>query len=104
MKSKLLVTVLFAIAGAGAVQAQGMKGMEMKEAKGEVHRTTGIVTRVDKGKVMIKHDPVPSLKWPTMTMAFAVKDKAVMDKLAKDKKIDFEFTKEGKDYVVTSVK
>jgi len=29
---------------------------------------------------------------------------ALMDKLAKDKKVDFEFKQEGGDYVVTSVK
>jgi Cu/Ag efflux protein CusF len=37
-------------------------------------------------------------------MAFSVKDKAVLDKLAKDKKVDFEFKEQGKDYVITDVK
>jgi Cu/Ag efflux protein CusF len=39
-----------------------------------------------------------------MNMKFTVKDKAVLDKLPKDKKVDFEFKQEGKDYVITSVK
>ena len=71
-----------------------------------VHHATGVVTRVDaaKGKVTIKHDPVQSLNWPGMTMAFTVKDKATLDKLSKDKKIAFDFKEEGKDYVITSVK
>jgi Cu(I)/Ag(I) efflux system protein CusF len=44
------------------------------------------------------------MKWPAMTMAFTVKDKALMDKLAKDRKVDFEFEQQGREHVVTSVK
>jgi Cu/Ag efflux protein CusF len=39
-----------------------------------------------------------------MTMAFTVKDKALLDKLAKNKKVDFEFRQEGKDYVIIDIK
>ena len=62
------------------------------------------MTKVDKDKVTIKHGPVPTINWPSMTMAFKVKDKALMDKLTKDRKVDFEFRQEGGDYVVTTVK
>lgn len=92
------------------VHAQAMKGMEMKGetrgAKAAAHKASGEVMRVDaaKGKVTIKHGPVQSLGWPAMSMAFTVKDKALLDKLGKGKKVDFEFRQEGKDYVVTSVK
>jgi len=107
MKNRTLVLALFALAAAGTAYAQsgGMTGMDTKkDAKGPVHKATGVVTKVDKDKVTIKHEPVRSMNWPSMTMAFKVKDKALMDKLAKDKKVDFEFKQEGKDYVVTSVK
>jgi len=77
---------------------------EKKDAKSAVHNATGVVTKVEKNKVTIKHEPVRTLNWPGMTMAFIVKDKALMEKLAKDKKVDFEFRQEGRDYVVTSVK
>ena len=79
---------------------------ERKAAKGAAHKATGVVTKVDPagGKVTIRHEPVQSLKWPGMTMAFKVKDKALLDKLPKDKKVDFEFVQQGKDYVVTAVK
>ena len=71
-----------------------------------VHKAAGVVTKVDaaKKKVTIKHEPVRSLNWPSMSMAFTVKDKALLDKLPKDKRVEFEFVQEGKDYVVTSVK
>jgi len=69
------------------------------------HKATGIVTRAPaNGTVTIKHDPVPSLKWPGMTMGFVVKDKALADKLKPGAKIEFEFVQDGRDYVVTSVK
>jgi Cu(I)/Ag(I) efflux system protein CusF len=70
------------------------------------HKASGTVTKVDaaKQRVTIKHGPVESLKWPGMTMGFAVKDKATLDKLAKDNKVEFEFVEQGKDYVITSVK
>jgi len=39
-----------------------------------------------------------------MTMGFTVKDKALLGKLAIEKKIDFEFIEQGKSYVITAVK
>jgi Cu/Ag efflux protein CusF len=117
MKRKVVIIALSVLTAAGTASAQSgaMKGMDMKDmpmkgmdtkkdAKGSVHKATGVVTKVDKDKVTIKHEPVLSMNWPSMTMAFKVKDKALMDKLAKDKKVDFEFKQEGRDYVVTSVK
>jgi Cu/Ag efflux protein CusF len=110
MKYGIAIAVLFALAVTGVASAQsgGMKGMdtrmEKKGADGAVHKATGVVTKVENDKVTIKHGPVPSINWPSMTMAFKVKDKALMEKLGKDKKVDFEFKQEGGEYVVTSVK
>jgi Cu(I)/Ag(I) efflux system periplasmic protein CusF len=72
----------------------------------QVHKGTGVVTSVDRnaGKVTLKHDPIKTLNWPSMTMGFAVKDKALLDNVAKDRKVDFEFVQEGKQYVITSIK
>jgi Cu(I)/Ag(I) efflux system protein CusF len=115
----LLVALSISVMPLAHAQSQGMGGMDMKGdmkgmdmktdkkgAKGTVHKATGVVTKVDaaKNKVTIKHEPVQSMKWPAMNMAFTVKDKATLDKLPKDKKVEFEFVQEGKDYVITSVK
>jgi Cu(I)/Ag(I) efflux system protein CusF len=74
--------------------------------KAAVHKTTAVVKEAvpGKGKVTLAHDPVKSLNWPAMTMGFAVKDKALFDKLAVCQKVDVEFTQQGPDYVVTAVK
>jgi Cu(I)/Ag(I) efflux system protein CusF len=39
-----------------------------------------------------------------MTMTFAVRDKALLEKLQPGRKIDFQFVRQGKDYVITGVK
>jgi Cu(I)/Ag(I) efflux system protein CusF len=96
--------------GMGGMDMKGdMKGMDMKsekKAKSQTHKASGTVTKVDpaKSSVTIAHGPVQSMKWPAMTMTFKVNEKAMLDQLAKDKKVDFEFKQQGKDYVITSVK
>jgi Cu(I)/Ag(I) efflux system protein CusF len=104
---KRIVMLVSAIVLAMPLHAQ-MKGMDMKAEKKDAatHKARGVVTRVDpnRSSVTIKHDPVASLNWPSMSMGFIVKDKALLEKLKKDQKVDFEFVQQGKDYVVTSVK
>lgn len=75
-------------------------------AQAKTYKASGVVKKVDaaKGSVMLAHGPVPELKWPAMTMGFTVKDKALLDKLAVNKKVDIEFVEQGKSYVVTAVK
>jgi Cu/Ag efflux protein CusF len=94
MKSAFVLSLLLAISPVAFGQS----------AQGTVHNASGVVTKLDKDKVTIRHQPVPSLNWPSMTMAFKVKDKAVMDKMKKDQNVNFEFVQEGRDYVVTAVK
>jgi Cu(I)/Ag(I) efflux system membrane fusion protein len=57
-----------------------------------LHGGKGKVTAIDaaKGRLELDHDPIPSLKWPRMTMEFAVDDKAVLAKLKKGDAVDFE--------------
>jgi Cu(I)/Ag(I) efflux system protein CusF len=114
MKRTLVVGVMLAIASIAS--GQRMKGMDMKDTdmqsrsdkkrQSEVHKGTGVVTNVDRsaGKVTLKHDPIKSLNWPTMTMAFAVKDKAMLGSLSKNKKVEFEFVQQGDQFVITSIK
>jgi Cu/Ag efflux protein CusF len=77
-----------------------------KDAKATTHAAVAVVKNIDvaNGKVTLAHEAISSLKWPAMTMAFAVKDKTLFDKLAVGKKVDVELMKQGKDYVVVAVK
>jgi Cu(I)/Ag(I) efflux system protein CusF len=70
----------------------------------QAHRSQGVVTKVGEDRVTIRHEPIPSLNWPTMNMAFKVKDKAMLERMKKDQKVEFEFAQEGRDYVITAVK
>jgi Cu/Ag efflux protein CusF len=87
-----------------------MKGTENKEQGASnaptVHTTTGVVKAADpaKGTVTLAHEPVPSLKWPAMTMGFAVNDKSLFDKLGVGKEVAVEFVQQGSNYIVTAVK
>jgi len=108
MKRVFALCLLVAVSPVAFGQSGDMKGMDMKTEKKDsqatVHKATGVVTKIDKDKVSIKHEPVPSLNWPAMTMAFKVKDRSLIEKLKKDEKVSVEFVREGRDYVVTAVK
>ena len=57
-----------------------------------MHKGHGTIIAVDaaKGRVEIDHEPIPSLKWPRMTMEFVVGDRAALARLRKGDAIDFE--------------
>ena len=79
---------------------------QSKSRKAMRHQATAVVKDVDaaNGKVTLAHEPVKSLKWPAMTMGFAVKDKMLFDKLTVGKKVKVELMQQGSEYVVTAVK
>ena len=90
----------------GDMKGMDMKGMSKDAKSGTTHVAKGTVKSVDAkaGTVTLDHEPVKSMKWPAMSMAFKVKDKAALEKLSQGKKAEVEFVQDGKDYVVTKVK
>ena len=58
--------------------------------------------KVDKaaGKVTIKHGPMPKFDMPAMTMAYRVKDKAMLDNLQPGDKIKFDADGVGGEFTV----
>jgi Cu(I)/Ag(I) efflux system protein CusF len=112
---KRLALLIVGLVAASYAQAQGMKGMQdmhkdmpgmQHDAKAAVHEASGTVTKVDRerSRVTIKHGAVKTLDWPAMSMTFAVRDKALLEKLQPDRKVEFQFVQEGKNYVITGVK
>jgi len=124
MKRKIITlsTVLAASIGVSHAQSGGMKGMDMKDsdmgmkgmemkkdkkaAAGTVHKASGKVTKVDQasGSVTIAHGPVASMNWPSMTMTFKAKDKAMLKKVKPGDQVDFSFVQSGKDHAITDIK
>ena len=66
---------------------------------------TGEVRKVDKetNKITIKHGDIKHLEMPGMTMVFAAKDKALLDKAQVGDKIRFMVINEGGKMVVTAI-
>ena len=95
------LTSVAAFAQAGMDHSK-MGGMKMDMSK---DMTDGEVRKVDKdaGKLTIKHGEIKNLDMPGMTMAFAVKDKALLDKVKSGDKIKFKVVMEGGNMVVTDI-
>jgi Cu(I)/Ag(I) efflux system membrane fusion protein len=57
-----------------------------------MHRGRGKVTGIDaaRGRIELDHEPIPSLKWPGMTMEFTVADRAALARLRKGDAVEFE--------------
>ncbi len=66
----------------------------------------GNVVAVDKagGKVKLKHEAVPELEWPAMTMFFAVADKSQLDTVKAGDRVEFEFVEAGDGPLITKIK
>ena len=79
---------------------------KLKPLSSAVHTGTGVITQVDakSGALEMEHDPIPSLDWPGMTMAFDVKDKAVLQGLKAGDKVEFDLVKEAGGFPVTAIR
>ena len=64
--------------------------------------TAGEVRSIDKaaGKLTIKHGPMPKFDMPPMTMAYRVKDKAMLEHLKPGDKIKFDVDGAGGEFTV----
>lgn len=70
------------------------------------HKAHGKVDGLDvkDGAISLEHGPVPSLKWPGMTMEFKVANAALLSGLKVGQEVDFEFVeRQPGEFVVTSV-
>jgi len=56
------------------------------------------------GTLTLKHGPVPTLKWPAMTMEFTVANAALLAGLKPGQNVSFEFVeRQPGEFVVTSI-
>ncbi len=70
------------------------------------HKAEGSVDGIDlkAGTVSLKHGPVPTLKWPAMTMEFKAANPALLNGLKPGEAVAFEFVeRQPGEYVVTSI-
>ena len=66
----------------------------------------GIVNKIDTagGTVNISHEPIPSLKWQSMTMDFKVADKKLLSGIKTGQAVTFGLAKDAKiGYVISHI-
>ncbi len=87
----------------GTVPAAGATATADAGAASEL--TEGEIRKVDKDnkKLTIKHGPLKNLDMPGMTMVFAVKDEALLDKFQVGEKVRFQAEKIDGKIVVTQI-
>lgn len=103
----IVVTGFFALAQAG----DDMRGAHAAQPtvgapKVRTGSGSGVVIKTDPGKsaVTLKHGPIAALDMSGMTMAFPVKDKAMLAKLQPNQKVDFTLSFDGANYLITEIK
>jgi Cu(I)/Ag(I) efflux system periplasmic protein CusF len=104
-RNAIVIAALFLGAGsafqAGAEDSH--KHHAATPATGSAALTEGEVRKVDKvaGKVTIKHGAMPKFDMPAMTMAYRVKDKAMLAQLKAGDRIKFDADGVGGEFTVT---
>jgi Cu(I)/Ag(I) efflux system protein CusF len=100
---KLFAAVLLAVALAAPVSAQQTQGGH--EAHHPASLSDGEVRKVDKDakKITIKHGPLKNLDMPSMTMAFQVKDPAMLEQVKAGDKVKFQAEKVGGAFTITKL-
>jgi Cu(I)/Ag(I) efflux system protein CusF len=79
---------------------QKTEAQKTYSGKGEV-----IVVDMAAGKIKLKHEAIPELDWPAMTMFIPVSDKSKLDGLKVGDKIEFQFVKSpGSSPLITEIK
>lgn len=103
----LVAAVALTAASLGSAAVFAQPAMDTVKAAPK-DMTDGEIRKVDKvgGKVTIKHGPIKNLGMSGMsgmTMAFAVKNKALLDQVKAGDKIKFNVVMENSNMVVTDI-
>jgi Cu(I)/Ag(I) efflux system protein CusF len=95
-----------ALAISPAIHAAEMPGRksEGQSAAVTTGQTRGVIKSLDaaKGTVTIAHEAVAALKWPAMTMAFAITPEQARG-IEVGQKVDFEFSATSKAATITRI-
>ncbi|CAN7417663.1 copper-binding protein [Acidovorax sp. LjRoot194] len=101
MGAALSLAALLPVAASAQASADAGKSASAPAAS----MTEGEVRKIDKeaGKITIKHGDIKHLEMPGMTMVFAAKDKALLDKAQVGDKIRFMVVSEAGKMIVTDI-
>ncbi|MDH5435584.1 MAG: efflux RND transporter periplasmic adaptor subunit [Gammaproteobacteria bacterium] len=82
-----------------------MKSVETEQTGHKVISVHGIIRKMkpEQHKVNLTHDPIPELKWPSMTMDFDLSDDASLKGLNNDDKVMFELMEMPEGYIIKRI-
>jgi Cu(I)/Ag(I) efflux system protein CusF len=71
----------------------------------ETLKGSGTVVAIDRelSRVTVDADPIEELKLPALGLAFVVYDRRLFDRLRAGRKIEFEFIRQGRNFVLVRV-
>lgn len=72
--------------------------------KGAVFETSGVIEELDASNIKLRHDPVPALKWPAMTMGFKRAKDLQSSGFKVGDTVQFQFKATGEEYEVVTLK
>jgi len=74
-----------------------MMNMQPAAQQEDVISATGVIEAIDKEskKITIKHDPIPAVNWPAMTMRFTRVVDTKADDIKPGDKVAFTFVQQG---------
>ncbi len=107
---KSLLTIMIVVAvSAGTASAHHESGgqpsgqIQAPAAGQKTGKGTGLIQQIDREKAAVTIR-LHGINVPGMTLSFTVNDKAMLANLRPSQKVDFEFTYDGKQYLITSIK
>lgn len=78
--------------------------MEKHKATQAISGSGTIVSaNANTGSAILKHEPIPALGWPRMTMQFKVKNKVQLGTLKKGDKVEFQLEQSGQEYMISNI-
>ncbi|MFN7085246.1 MAG: efflux RND transporter periplasmic adaptor subunit [Burkholderiales bacterium] len=101
-----LKAALGAFGAAGGELVRQRAAADAPPAAAQVHKGQGKLEDIDakSGTVTIAHGPIPSLKWPAMTMEFQVGDKALLKNVKPGQNVAIDIVQRGPgEYVITQI-
>ena len=74
-------------------------------AQNERYQASGTVVAIDHdlGRVTIDTEPIEALKLPALGLAFIVHDRRLLDRVRNGRKVEFEFVKQGRGFVLVKI-
>lgn len=111
MKYIFIATAIAALTGGNIFPVFAADSHESHHAAVEAkasYMAKGVVVAIDQdaSKLKLRHEAIPELSWPGMTMSFGVADKSLLEGLKVGDKLSFELIKDTStgQYVVKSLK